>query len=117
MIPGAVHRSPDIYLTAEENPGKPQLGDRLIQMRSVGSHNTSGRQKEENKEGDLIWVYQTVRRLRSHHNWTALDCGTESPSPFFQTFKCIWQKRMYYIWQHSREDNYVANRLGSSGSD
>ena len=24
-IPGAVHRSPGIYLTAEENPGKPQL--------------------------------------------------------------------------------------------
>ena len=29
MIPGAVHRSLDIYLTAEENPGKLQLGDRL----------------------------------------------------------------------------------------
>ena len=29
MIPGAVHRSPDIFLTAEETPGKPQLGDRL----------------------------------------------------------------------------------------
>ena len=27
MIPEAVHRAPDIYLTAEENPGKPQLGD------------------------------------------------------------------------------------------
>ena len=26
MIPGVVHRSPGIYLTAEENPGKPQLG-------------------------------------------------------------------------------------------
>ena len=24
MIPGAVHRSPGICLTAEENPGKPQ---------------------------------------------------------------------------------------------
>ena len=23
MIPGAVHRSPDIFLTSEENPGKP----------------------------------------------------------------------------------------------
>jgi hypothetical protein len=30
MIPGAVHRSPVICLTAEENPGKPQLGDRLM---------------------------------------------------------------------------------------
>ena len=30
MIPGAVHRSSGICLTAEENPGKPQLGDRLM---------------------------------------------------------------------------------------
>ena len=30
MIPGAVHRCPDISLTAEENPGKPQLGNRLM---------------------------------------------------------------------------------------
>ena len=30
MILGAVHRSPDICLTAEKNPRKPQLGDRLI---------------------------------------------------------------------------------------
>ena len=30
MILGAVHRSPDICLTAEENPGKPQLGDHLM---------------------------------------------------------------------------------------
>ena len=28
MIPGAVYISPDIYLTPEEDPGKPQLGDR-----------------------------------------------------------------------------------------
>ena len=26
MIPGAVHRSPGVYLTTEENSGKPQLG-------------------------------------------------------------------------------------------
>ena len=30
MIPGAVYRSPDNCLTAEENPGKPQLGDQLL---------------------------------------------------------------------------------------
>ena len=30
MILGAVHRYPDICLTAEENPRKPQLGDRLM---------------------------------------------------------------------------------------
>ena len=28
MIQGAVQNSPGIYLTAEENPGKPQSGDR-----------------------------------------------------------------------------------------
>ena len=27
---GAVHRFPGIYLTTEENPGKPQLGDGLM---------------------------------------------------------------------------------------
>ena len=30
MILRAVHRSPGICLTAEENPGKPQLGNRLM---------------------------------------------------------------------------------------
>ena len=30
MILGTVHRSPGIYLTAEENPRKLQLGDRLM---------------------------------------------------------------------------------------
>ena len=30
IIPGAVHRSPDICLTAEESPGNPQLGYRLM---------------------------------------------------------------------------------------
>ena len=28
--PGVVHRSPGIYFKTEDNPGKPQLGDRLI---------------------------------------------------------------------------------------
>jgi hypothetical protein len=66
MILGAVHRSPDFCLTAEENRGKPQLGDLLmkgavrpviasngvpfLQMRSVGSHTTSGSDKEGIKE-------------------------------------------------------------------
>ena len=63
MILRAVHRSPGIYFTAEENPIKPQLGDRLmkgpviasngvpfLQMRSVGSYRTSGREKEGKKE-------------------------------------------------------------------
>ena len=30
MILGAVHRSPGIFITAEENPRKPQLGDHLM---------------------------------------------------------------------------------------
>ena len=30
MIPEAVHRSPGICLTAEKNPRKPQLGNRLM---------------------------------------------------------------------------------------
>ena len=33
IILGAVHRSPGICLTAEENPRKPHLGDRLIKGR------------------------------------------------------------------------------------
>ena len=28
--PGAMNRSPGIYLKANKNPGKPQLGDRLM---------------------------------------------------------------------------------------
>ena len=70
MIQGAVHRSPGICLTAEENPRKPQLEDSLmkvvrpviasngatfLQMRSVGSHSTPGREKEGNKKG-TEWV-------------------------------------------------------------
>ena len=58
MILGAVHRSPGICFRAEENPRKPQLGDRLMKglydqsspqmrslssMRSVGLHGMSGR--------------------------------------------------------------------------
>ena len=62
MILGAVHRSPGIFLTAEENPRKPlpdegavrpviaSNGVPFIQIKSVGSHSTSGREKEGNKE-------------------------------------------------------------------
>ena len=61
MTPGAVHRSPGIYLMAEVNPGKPQLKVYLMkavqlviasneanyfQMRSVEVHSMSGRKKE-----------------------------------------------------------------------
>ena len=37
MILGAVHRSPGIYFTAEENPGKPQLGE-TVDEGSANSH-------------------------------------------------------------------------------
>ena len=63
MIPGAVQRPPGICLTAEESPGKLQLGDHLmkglceqsspqnvipyLQMTSVGSHSMLGMEKEE----------------------------------------------------------------------
>ena len=43
MIPGAVHRSHGIYLTAEKTPGIPQLEDRQRRLRDqsspkMGSH-------------------------------------------------------------------------------
>ena len=62
--PGVVYRSPGIFLTAEENLGKSQLGDGLmksmrpviasngipyLQMRSIGPHSTPGREKEGKK--------------------------------------------------------------------
>ena len=65
MIPGTVHRSPGIYLTAEKNPGNHSYEtvrlrgcatshrlkwDPFLQMRLIGSHSTSGREKEGKKE-------------------------------------------------------------------
>ena len=65
MIPAAVHRSPGTCLTAEEIPKKPARrppdeeavrpviasnGVPFLQMRSVGLHSTSEREKEGNKE-------------------------------------------------------------------
>ena len=35
IIPGAVHRFPGICRRVEENPGKPQLGDRLCDQLSL----------------------------------------------------------------------------------
>ena len=74
ITPEAVSRSPDIYLTAEKNSGKPQLGDRLmkivwpiiasngvpyLQMRSEGSYSTSGRE-EEGKDGVIVFASITI---------------------------------------------------------
>ena len=56
VIPGAVLRSPDIYLTAEKKPVKPKLRDRLmkasnevpqLEITSVGSHKTSRNEMKE----------------------------------------------------------------------
>ena len=69
---GAVHRSPCIYLMTEENPRTHQLGDssddgfttsyRLngvpyLQIMSVISHSTSGREKEGIKD-----IFQCLNR-------------------------------------------------------
>ena len=65
---GLVYRTPGIWLTGEENIGKPQLGDRLmktvrsviasigapyIRMKSVGSECAPGREKEIKNE--MMW--------------------------------------------------------------
>ena len=74
MIPEAVHRSPGIYLTTEENPEKPQLGNRLmkavqpviatnevpyLQMRSIELHREKQGKDEDQreKEGEIIHVH------------------------------------------------------------
>ena len=54
MIPGAVHRFPGIYLTAEENPGKPQFGDRLMKaVRLVIASKEVGRITQNVRKGLL----------------------------------------------------------------
>ena len=64
MILRVVHRSPGICLIAEENPRKllnegavrPVIasnGILFLLMTSVGSHSTSGREKEGNKERNI----------------------------------------------------------------
>ena len=62
MILGAVHRSPGICLTAEETPRRIPSDEGAVrpviaanevpffQMRSIGWHSTSGREKEGIKE-------------------------------------------------------------------
>ena len=66
MILGAVHKFPDICLVAEENPRQHQLGGKLmmavrpviasnrvsylLQLSSVESHSTSGRERKENSD-------------------------------------------------------------------
>ena len=76
MISETVHRSPGICLTAEENTGKPQLGDRLmkglchviasygdpyLQMKLVGSHRKEEGRKE-GKDGEGIVLMDKVNK-------------------------------------------------------
>ena len=77
MIPGTAHRSPGIWLIAEKNPRKPQLGDRLIkglydwsspQMGSLKSKwgqcdrtaHQGGRRKERRKGRGILYQYIIV---------------------------------------------------------
>ena len=51
MIPGTVHRSPNIFLTAEKNLSKETVDESCttnhrLRMRSIGSHSTSGMEKK-----------------------------------------------------------------------
>ena len=76
MILGAVHRSPGIFLTAKENPGKSQLGDRLkkglcnqsspqmgsFSRNEVGRNvrhvrKVEGRRKGKDGEGAILFIY------------------------------------------------------------
>ena len=66
-----LHHSPGIYLTAEENPGKLQLGIRLkvvrpviasyrvryLQMMSVGSHGTLRKDGGQDSCSDTLSTY------------------------------------------------------------
>ena len=57
MISGAVNRSPGIYLKAEENPGKLQLGD--SRLRRTTSHCPKWGSLPLNEVG---WIKQRVRK-------------------------------------------------------
>ena len=82
MIPGAVHRSPGIYVTAEEKTRKPPSRSPLmkavlpviasngvpsIEMKYVASHSTSGREMERKKERIVLGT-KCVGYLTSWHS-------------------------------------------------
>ena len=114
-----VHRSPGICLTAKENPIKPQLGDRLIkrrpiivsngipflQMRSVRSHSTSGREK-----GGILLPHL----LRSELGYRQWGSGF-----YFQNLQLgKFSKWIRFITGPARhEDNYVVTLLISISYD
>ena len=82
MIPGALHRSPGTCLAAEGNLGKPQLGDRhmkavrpvsasngvlCLQMGSVGSNSTLGRDNEGKMDRVRIFLFIISTMLSKFH--------------------------------------------------
>ena len=71
MTQEAVHRSPGICLAAEENPGKPQLGDGLMkglcdqssrqmgpvpqnEVDRIAQHARKGEERKEGKDGVVV---------------------------------------------------------------
>ena len=75
MMPGAVHRSPGICFMTEENPGKPQLGKRLMkglcyqsspQLGSIGQSDRTAHQegkRQERRKGRaefVIYIYMYI---------------------------------------------------------
>ena len=81
MIPGAVHRSPGICLTAEENPRKPQLGDHLMKglcdqsFPQIGSFSSKwGRLDRTARQGGR-WKERTGRGYRNLPSVD--DCGKD----------------------------------------
>ena len=65
MILGAVQRSPGIYLAVDENPGKPQLGDRLLKgMYFLLSMEPWAAAKKKKKNFWLVWwCHQLLSRF------------------------------------------------------
>ena len=82
MILGAVHRSPDICLTAEENSRKPQLGDRRWRLWDQSSPQITqkkvGRitQRQEGRSLCLYWMQRSsiVRYLSSQYSSVSPFC-------------------------------------------
>ena len=69
IISGAVHRSPGICLTGEENPGKPQLGDRL----SATSHHLKWGPTPPNEVGKIA-LHVRKRKWKERRIGQVLFC-------------------------------------------
>jgi hypothetical protein len=73
IISGAVHRSPGIYLTAEENLGKSQLKDRL--MKAVQYNIVKWNPFPSNKNGRITQHVMKAEKRKgrgmNHISWTS----------------------------------------------